>query len=53
MNNFVAAEDIISVIKEYLKLDNGDENTEEIIISIGAEILCISPDKLLEMINEH
>lgn len=53
MNNFVAAEDIISVIKEYFKLNNGDENTEEIIISIGAEILCISPDKLLEMINEY
>lgn len=53
MNDLVAAEDIISVIKEFLKLNNGDEATESIILLIGAEILCISPDRLIEILNDN
>lgn len=51
MNKIVASEDIIKVIKNFLSYNDGDEITEDLILAIGAEMLGISDDRLLEIIE--
>lgn len=52
MNNIINAESAVSVIGTFLKHNSGDESTEELIISIGCELLDVSQDRLIEMIDE-
>lgn len=51
MNNIIEASDVVAVIKYFLKMNEGDEATEDIILAIGAEILDISIDTMCEITN--
>lgn len=51
MNKIITAEDIIEVVKSFLSCNEGDESTECLILSIGAELLDVSDDTLLDMIK--
>lgn len=48
MNEPILPEDVIGVIKEFADLNAGDEATCAIIYAIGAQILGISTDTLIE-----
>ena len=49
MNQIVSSEDVITVITAFLSCNEGDEATECLILEIGAELLDISVDTMLEM----
>ena len=51
MNKIIDTEDVIGVIKNFLSCNEGDEATECLVLSIGAEILGVSVDTLFEMIK--
>ena len=51
MNNYIDINDIINVIKDFLYYNEGNEVIENLLISIGAEILNINQDKFLEIIK--
>lgn len=51
MNQIIVTEDVIEVIKSFLSCNEGDEATEHLILSIGAEMLDVSVDTMLEMIK--
>lgn len=53
MNQVIEKDDVIATIAEFLDCNSGDESTERIIMSIGCELLCVSDDKMLELISEH
>lgn len=44
----VPEEQIFSVIREFYKNNEGDESTTDLILAIGAELLNLSKDQLLE-----
>jgi hypothetical protein len=48
MNKLIMQEDAIEVIKSFLSCNRGDEATEYLILAIGAELLDVSVDTLLE-----
>ena len=50
MNQMIVPEDVIVVIKSFLDCNDGDEATESLILAIGAELLDVSVDTLVEMI---
>lgn len=50
MNDIVCAEDVISVIKRFYKLNEADEATTSIILVIGSDILDISVDSMLDLV---
>lgn len=51
MYKYVDSEKVIEVIKEFLSYNEGDEATEDLIIAIGAQILNMSSDRFLEIIE--
>lgn len=51
MNNVIMPEDVIEVIKSFLSCNDGDEAMEDLILAIGAEMLDVSVDTILEMIK--
>ena len=51
MNKFITPEDVIAVMKSFLACNEGDEATEWLILSIGEELLDVSEETLIEMIN--
>ena len=51
MYNVVNSESILNAIRSALNKNAGDESTEYIIISIACEILDVSEDKLLELLD--
>ena len=53
MNNPIAPEDVLGVIKEFYLLNEADEATTAIILAIGAEILGVSSDTVLEKITTN
>lgn len=53
MNTYITPDDIIAVVKSFLLCNEGDEPTEILILAIGAELLDVSIDKLLEMLQEE
>lgn len=52
MNRLILPEDVIQVIKSFLSCNDGDEATESLILSIGSELLDVSVDTLLEMLEK-
>jgi hypothetical protein len=52
MNTLIMSDDVLEVIKSFLSCNSEDEATECLVLSIGAELLDVSVDKLLEMLNE-
>lgn len=51
MNKLIFPEDIDNVIQAFMLVNNGDEATEDLILSIGAEILDVSTDTMAERIG--
>lgn len=44
--------DVANVIQSFYLCNKGDEVTTDLLLTVGAEPLGISPDKMLEMITE-
>lgn len=53
MSIVVSSEEVANVIKAYCNSNDGDEATQCLIVAIGASLLEISQDKMLEMIGEY
>lgn len=51
MNTMIFPEDVDNVIQSFMLVNNGDEATQNLILSIGAELLDISPDTMYERIK--
>ncbi len=43
--------DVIRVLEAFYEVNEGDEATTDMILAIGCEILDVSQDKMLEVIN--
>ena len=50
MNQLIIPEDVIEAVKSFLSYNKGDEATESLILSMGAELLDVSVDTLYELI---
>lgn len=51
MNMTIFPEDVTNVVQSFCMANAGDEATQALVLSIGAELLDISQDKMLEMIG--
>jgi hypothetical protein len=51
MNTMIFPEDVDNVIQSFLMVNKGDEATEDLILAIGAELLDISVDTMLERVD--
>ena len=51
MNQMLFPEDVDNVIQSFILVNNGDEATEDLILAIGAQLLDISIDTMIERIN--
>lgn len=51
MNTMIFHEDVDNVIQSFLMANKGDEATEDLILAIGAELLDISTDTMLERVS--
>ena len=52
MNTIIFPDDVMGVIKSFFDCNAGDEATECLILAIGAELLDISTDTMLEYIKD-
>lgn len=52
MNTMLFPEDVANVIQSFYLCNKGDEATTDLLLTVGAELLDISPDKMLKMITE-
>ena len=50
MNNVIFPEDVDNVIQSFILVNNGDEATEDLILAIGAELLDVSVDTMVERV---
>lgn len=53
MNTMITPADVVEVIKSFLACNEGDEATECLILSIGAEMLDVSEETFMEMIEKQ
>ncbi len=53
MNEVCFPNDVVDVIRSFIQVNEGDEATIALIISIGAELLDVSSDTMVEMINHE
>lgn len=51
MNTMLFPEDVANVIQSFYLCNKGDEATTDLLLAVGAELLDISPDKMLEIIT--
>lgn len=51
MNELIFPNDVIRVTRSYLEINKDDEKMTDLILSIGCELLDVSEDLLLEMIQ--
>lgn len=52
MNNWIEPVNVIEVVKFFCGANKGDDATTDLIISIGAELLDVSQDRIIEMMEE-
>lgn len=52
MNRLIEDSDVIGVIKSFLAINEGDDATEYLILCIGAELLDVSVDTMMELCDE-
>lgn len=52
MNQVLFSEDVKNVVRSFVEVNAGDETTQQLIFAIGAELLDVSIDKMIEMVNE-
>lgn len=50
MYTLIPQEDVVNVIQRFFRINEGDESTSELILCIGAELLGISVDNMMELI---
>lgn len=51
MNTMIFPEDVDNVIQSFLMANKGDEATEDLILTIGAELLDISIDTMVKRVG--
>lgn len=51
MNTILFPEDVVNVIQSFLLINQGDTATQDLIIAIGAQLLDVSEDTMIEMCN--
>lgn len=51
MKDYIKTKNVVAVIQAFLGCNAGDEATEALIINIGCEILGISQDEMLEILD--
>lgn len=51
MNEVIYPEDVIAVILSFLDVNKGDEATESLILAIGSELLDVSQDMMIEILE--
>lgn len=49
MNEVITNEDVFVVMKTFCDLNQGDESSKDLILSIGAELLGISVDRMCDL----
>lgn len=52
MNTIILPGDVVNVVRSFLSINDGDESTERLILSIGCELLDISEDEIIEMLDD-
>ena len=53
MKTMISPEEVVDVVKAYCNSNDGDEATQCLIVAMGAALLEIPHDKMLEMIGEY
>lgn len=53
MNTIIFPDNVATVIKSFLDVNNGDKNTQNLILAIGAQLLDISSDTMLDICNKN
>ena len=51
MTHTLTGAEVLCVLKHFITANKGDEATECLIISIGAELLDVSQDRMLELLD--
>ena len=51
MNSIIESSEVTAVIQSFLAINEGDESAKDLILAIGAELLDVSSDTMLEMVN--
>lgn len=49
MNEVITNEDVFAVMKTFCELNQGDEASKDLILSIGAELLGVSVDRMCDL----
>lgn len=50
MNVLIEPDDVIAVIQSFVDINAGDESTCDLLIGVGAELLDVSHDRMVEML---
>ena len=50
MTHTLTGAEVLCVLKHFMAANDGDEATEMLLISIGAELLDVSQDRMLELL---
>lgn len=50
MNHFIEKDDVVAVVGSFLACNRGDGNAEELLLSVGAELLDISEDTMADIV---
>lgn len=53
MNHWIEPVNVIEVVKSFCMANDGDDATTNLIIAIGAELLDVSEDRIMEMMEEE
>lgn len=48
----IEGEHIVATIKSFCEVNEGDENTQSLLVAVGAEILDVSEDRFQELMSE-
>lgn len=51
MNTWIEPDDVIAVVQSFMAVNEGDEATCDILIAVGAELLDVSNDRMLELLH--
>ena len=52
MTHMLTGAEVLCVLKHFMAANEGDEATEALILSIGAELLDVSTDRMMELIGQ-
>ena len=52
MSNIIFSDDVLEVVRSFMSVNSRDESACDLILAMGVELLDISPDELLEMIEQ-